>query len=62
MTTERIISSSYPTLLFDLTVIEFLTDLSLFSQIQYGFGAGSDIVTPALPRLYFKNIFLYTLM
>ena len=36
-----------------LTVIEFLVDLSLFSQIRDGFGAGSNIVTPAPPRLYF---------
>ena len=43
---------------FGLTVIEFLTCLSLFSQIRDEFGVGSGIVTHALPRLYFKNIFL----
>ena len=32
--------------------------LDLFSQIQDEFKAGSGIVIPALPRLYFKNILL----
>ena len=64
----RIISSSHPTPLlmgrvwfnynrvfngFGLTILGFLVGLSLFSQIRYEFEAGSGIVTPVLPRLYF---------
>ena len=41
--------SSHPTL--------NVTGLSLFSQIRDELETGSSIVTSALPRLYFKNIF-----
>ena len=70
MTMRRIISGSRLTPLLMgrvwLSVIGFLAGLSLFSQIQDKFRTGSDIVTPALSRLYFQNIFLlflfYTLI
>ena len=34
----------------------------LFSQIRDELGAGSDIVTPALPRLYFKIFYYYFIL
>ena len=53
MVTGRIISGSHPASFLMrqvcLIVIEFLTGLSLFSQIRYGFEAGSSIVTLTPP-------------
>ena len=34
----------------------------LFFQIRNEFETGSGIVIPALPRLYFKNIFFYFIL
>ena len=57
MATGRIISGSRPASLLMgrvcLIVIGFLAGLDLFSQIGDRFRAGSGIVTPAPPRLYF---------
>ena len=65
MTMKWIILDSRLTLLLMgrvwLSVIGFLAGLSLFSQIRDKFGTGSGIVTPALSRLYFKNIFIIIL-
>ena len=48
--------------MFGLTIIGFLVGLSLFYQIRDEFESRPGIVTHALSRLYFKNIFYYFIL